>query len=158
MQRETPTCDNGSIAVLEAGKRPAGTAIARAALELLEPMPVPVPVLEAFGASSAFFPSLSLFLGDSTSFSLCAVVVAEVLLRENLDNEGVRLLLEAVIATGGVAGARFGGLAVTETAPLAKAIAKRVYETQPPRKTMSYPESVQIGSSPKGLTEDGKRP
>lgn len=99
----------------------------RAALEPLGPIPVPVPVLEPFGGSSAFFPSLSLFLGESSSFSLCAVVVAEVLLRENLDNEAARLVLGLVIMTGGVAGARFGGLAATETVPSAKAIAKTVY-------------------------------
>lgn len=141
---ETPTCDNGSMAVLEAGDVAEGRVVPRAALEPLEPMPVPVPVLESFGASSAFFPSLSLFLVESSSFSLLVVVVAEVLLRENLDSEGVRLVLEPVIATGGVAGGRFGGLAAPETAPLVKAIAKTVYSsgryTQPPRKTLSCPE------------------
>lgn len=129
MQGETPTCDNGSMALLEAGAGTGGRVVARAALELLEPTPVPVPVLESFGASSAFFPSLALFLVESSSFSLYAVVPAEVLLRENLDSEGVRLVLEPVIATAGVAGGRFGGLAATETAPLAKAIAKTAYSS-----------------------------
>ena len=145
------------MAVLEAGDGAEGRVVARAALELLEPMPVPV--LESFGASSAFFPSPSLFLVESSSFPLFAAVVAEVLLRENLESEGVRLVLEPVIATGGVAGGRFGGLVATETAPLAEAIAKTVYSSGPrSRRVRQCLSSAYTRQPPKRTDgEEGKR-
>lgn len=55
-------------------------------------------------------------------------MVADVLLRESLEEDGVRRV--PFIVDGGVVGARFGGLAATETAPSARAIAKKKERTR----------------------------